>query len=219
MRRGIVEWQNNLLLVNVLWVLQIKWPEPEGCSDFCGSRVSGSMVRCQFLLLFLGLSYMGKILVFNTHTPKLLLSRAIWEPSTWPVRPLVKEHNWGAFLAPCLGNLWWMSQQQWHTRSPSWWRRTWPPGAKDLLFAFRKHRTPQCCECPESWCRGEQTAIQGGACFCVWSMCVMKGGYPARSPPGHGRNEKLLEGALSFVGIALKRKIDKCRKLGGSPVR
>lgn len=40
----------------------------------------------------------------------------------------------------------------------------------------------------------------------------MKGGYLARSPAGHGRNEKLLEGGLGYVGIALKRKMEKCRK-------
>lgn len=43
-----------------------------------------------------------KVLVFNTHTPKLQLSRVFWEPSMWAVGPLVKEQNWSAFLAPCL---------------------------------------------------------------------------------------------------------------------
>ena len=39
------------------WGLQTRWPEPEGCADFSGSRV-----RCPFLLLlsFLGPSYMEK---------------------------------------------------------------------------------------------------------------------------------------------------------------
>ena len=50
----------------------------------------------------------GKVLVFNRHTPKLQLTRVIWEPPTWAVRSLVKEHNWSAFLATCLGNLWWI---------------------------------------------------------------------------------------------------------------
>lgn len=41
---------------------------------------------------------------------------------------------------------------------------------------------------------------------------MIKGGYQARSPSGRGRNEKLLEGGLSYVGIALKGKMEKCRK-------
>lgn len=62
-RRGIVEWQNshNLHLVNDLWGLQIRWHEPEGCSEFSGNRVWGPMVLVAAPpLLFLGLSYMGK---------------------------------------------------------------------------------------------------------------------------------------------------------------
>lgn len=135
------------------------------------------MERCWFFLLFRGLSSMEKVVVFNKHTPKLLLSRVIWEPLMGAVRPLVEETNRSVFLAPCLRNLW-------RIKAAVTFLLSFPVEkalacrTKSLSDIFTMSGTPQCWEYPETWCGEGQSEIQRGALCCVCDERWLSGWKP-----------------------------------------
>lgn len=119
----------------------------------------------------------GKIPSFDKYTPKLLLSRAIWEPLMWVARPLVEEHNWSVFLAPHLGNLWWIKAAVTYLLSILA-RKALAYRSKSPVDTCTMHGTPQCWENPETWCGEGWSEIQRSSLCCVCDERWLSGWKP-----------------------------------------
>lgn len=124
----------------------------------------GTMERCCFFLLFLGLSSIEKFVVLM-NTLQLLLSRVIWEPliqaKTSGGRTQLELYFWLYIWGICGESKQKLALHPEREGSEGC-------GTKRLADTFRMRGTPQCWENPESWCGEGPSEIQRGS---LCSVC------------------------------------------------